>query len=212
MDTHSPNDSARASAPGPVSTWQLGSDLWAFVAEGFVAALLRECDEEALWFGGNRRGADVYACFQNWRPRAKTPVRETARLKIDAKRAFLKQADLGSGRREHLGFMGSGRALEARSDAVTHYALVLFDETQTDGELLVAGPEARVAVAYRVEKVFLVPTAQVNSEFHTGRNAAGLSSGLNLFADVKALKDFEIFPRRLIDPCGACPSGSASSV
>jgi hypothetical protein len=212
MHTTPPPVAASAGSPGPVSSWQIGSDLWAFVAEGFVAALLRQCDEETIWFGGNRQGADVYACFQKWRPRAKTPLKDSAKLKVDVKRAFLMQADLGSGRSSHLGFMGSGRALEARSAAVTHYALVLFDENYTDGELLVNGPDARVAAAYRVERVFLVPAVEVNSEFKSGRNAAGLPSGLNLFVDLVAMSAYEIFPRRQIDPCGACPGGLTPSV
>lgn len=207
MDTssgHPPLDSVveRGDEPRPIATqagsessqWLIGGDLWAYVAEGVVAHLLYSDDPNTRWLGGHHTQVDVFSGITEFNHKG-APILESAKMKVDVKRAFIQPATRDRKRELMLGFMGSGRSSEAR-EKVTHYGLVVFHEPDANAEsrLSVDLPMASIRAEYQVKHVYLVPQRTVNELFLRGENIKGIPSGLNLYARLRDLDEWLKFP------------------
>lgn len=131
-------------------------------AEAFVAALL----PAARWVGG----------------RSPVDVESNAGERIDVKVGFVQRIRTDRGIVDALGFMGSGRSVEAR-EAITHYALVVppaEDVTVTT----TSSHEVRMTMA-APDSWYLVPREDINEVFAPRLNAAGKPTGLNRYASLE---------------------------
>lgn len=149
------------------STWSL-NHLASEAIEAAAAHVLWTRDPKgALWFGGHHPLTDV----------------EATGYKIDAKVGFRERVDLGAGLVLALGFMGSGREIEAR-EGVTHYAIGVTadDSTEEKPDHFDIDPHGKVTLSsVRTITLLLFTREEVNTLFTHKRNRLGGISGHNLY-------------------------------
>lgn len=150
------------------------TDAHDFLAEAVVAAYAASQDlDRTRWDGGNKKSTDV-----TWPEHA-----------VDVKHAFVLNVYGPSGKKPHLGFMGSEREAEVRED-VTRYALVYFHGGATvkvsrDGIAAVTAPPATI---------FLVQARDVAGFYRAHlADGSGPGKGRNRYAPVEAADQWRAF-------------------